>query len=394
MGRLTFRDPGRYLRVLTGVQESLLDKIPGERARYTAAGGVVLGAAVIAVVSMTVALGIILGGVTSPLVLPLAILWGLFILNLDRWLMSTVTVASGVRRLSRFLPRILLAAVFGVIIAEPLLLGVFHSAVIQQVRDDRTAKAEAFERHLVSCNPSDGSAPGPACGAGLNIPGNPVVIQKSLAETQRQHRQRAQDVQRSQKRYRDLELEERRQCFINNPGAGPLCNRAREIKKQYRQSSNLDKEEAALGYLSAKVADLTTDLQSAQSRYQASVAASIDEKVREKRSHEAGIGLHERLNALPELAAANTSVHAAQWALRIFFIMLDVLPVLVKLLGGVTTYDRMAADDLDRHEHDHRLIEGVESYEASTQAALRRYEIELNAGTTRARFIELQRISR
>lgn len=394
MGRVTFRDPGRYLRVLVGVRESLLEVIPGERARYTATGGVVLGTAVIAVVSMTVALGIAFGGVASPLVLPLAILWGLFILNLDRWLLSTVTVATGVRRLVRFLPRIMLAAVFGVIIAEPLLLGLFDSAVVQQVRDSRTAKSEAYERHLVSCNPSNGSAPGPGCGASLNIPGNPVVdVQKSLVETQRQRRQKDQDVQRSQKEYDKLVLDERRECFLHNPGVGPRCNRAREIKQQYRDSSGLDADKAALGVLSAKVAALTTEVQNAQNRYQASVAAAIDGKVREKRSHEAGIGLHERLNALPELAADNTSVYAAQWALRIFFIMLDALPVLVKLLGGVSAYDRMAADDLDRREHDYRLVEGVESYRVSTEAALRRYEIDLEAEAARTRFIELQRMS-
>src|SRR5262249_23062243 len=126
---------GVLLRRLAGVQEDTLDVVPGERARYTSMGGVVLGTAAIATISMGVAMYIVFVPRASPVVIVFpavfTALWGLFILNLDRWLMSTVVERDGWTRVVRFLPRIILAVIFGVIIAEPLLLGVYNSAIVK-----------------------------------------------------------------------------------------------------------------------------------------------------------------------------------------------------------------------------------------------------------------------
>jgi hypothetical protein len=135
---------GVQLRRLAGVQESTLDKVPGERARYTSMGGVVLGTAAIATVSMAVAMYAVFGSLTNPVTIVFTLIWGLFILNLDRWLMSTIVDRDGWARFVRFLPRIVLAVIFGVIIAEPLLLGVYSTGATPRparLRIHRTASA-------------------------------------------------------------------------------------------------------------------------------------------------------------------------------------------------------------------------------------------------------------
>src|SRR2546430_5809407 len=136
---------GRLLRLLTGVDEEVIAAVPSERARYTAMGGVVLGTATMAMFSMSVALYSVFGEV-NPIAFGFVPVWGLFILFLDRWLMASTSTRAAGERFRKLFPRFLLATVFGVIIAEPLLLGIFHTAIDQRIRDDRAAAILQQER--------------------------------------------------------------------------------------------------------------------------------------------------------------------------------------------------------------------------------------------------------
>jgi len=51
------RGPGRLLRVLAGVDETVLDHAPSERPRYTALGGVVLSTATVALPQLSLLVG-------------------------------------------------------------------------------------------------------------------------------------------------------------------------------------------------------------------------------------------------------------------------------------------------------------------------------------------------
>ena len=64
---------GRWIRVLAGVDERLLDRVPQERARYTGLGGVVLGTATIAAFSMWFAVSQLLGFSHPLIVVPVLI---------------------------------------------------------------------------------------------------------------------------------------------------------------------------------------------------------------------------------------------------------------------------------------------------------------------------------
>ncbi|WP_244204482.1 DUF4407 domain-containing protein, partial [Streptomyces africanus] len=77
----------RRLRALTGVDEELLARVRYERSKYTALGGVVLGTSVIAAFSMWNFATEALGGVSFVALVP-TVIWMLFVLNLDRWLVT------------------------------------------------------------------------------------------------------------------------------------------------------------------------------------------------------------------------------------------------------------------------------------------------------------------
>ena len=127
---------GRWIRVLAGVDERLLDRVPQERARYTGLGGVVLGTATIAAFSMWFAVSQLLG-FSHPLIVVPVLVWFLFILNFDRWLVSGALGSGWRRRVPTLLMRIAMAFLFGVIIAEPIVLRVFQTAIEQHIRDGR-----------------------------------------------------------------------------------------------------------------------------------------------------------------------------------------------------------------------------------------------------------------
>jgi Domain of unknown function (DUF4407) len=126
------RGVGRGLRMLVGVDEELLRYVPTERHQYNALGGQILSTATIAGFSMIVALSQVLGH-GSPVIVPSAIVWALFVLSLDRWLLSSSTSARWTRRMSLLLPRFVLALLLGVLIAEPLILRVFQPAIEQEL---------------------------------------------------------------------------------------------------------------------------------------------------------------------------------------------------------------------------------------------------------------------
>jgi hypothetical protein len=66
------------------------------------------------------------------------------------------------------------------------------------------------------------------------------------------------------------------------------------------------------------------------------------------RGGHAGSGLLARLDALDAIAARHASVNVAQYALQLFFVLLSVLPVLVRILGlfgPPSGYDWVAAEE-------------------------------------------------
>jgi len=164
---------GPKLRALAGAQHDILAPLPSERPRYTAMGSVVLGTALMAMLSMGIALFSVFGKFQL-MILPIVLVWGWFILGLDRYLMAIATTPL------KAIPRIILAMAFGVIIAEGLLLGLFHTAIEERVAADRTAELDARKTDLLRCNPipSSNAAPAsdaPAINAAPTTPGAAAV---------------------------------------------------------------------------------------------------------------------------------------------------------------------------------------------------------------------------
>ncbi len=311
------RGPGRALRLLTGADESILDAVPSERARYTAMGGVVLGTALMAMFSMTVALICVFDGF-HPSILLFVPVWGGFILFLDRWLMSSTAASHGWARFRKMLPRLGLAVVFGVIIAEPLLLGVFNAAIEKRIMDDRLASVERYESDLKLCNPVPGS-PGDApdarakndekcAGLPFTVKSDTTAIEKEIADTNTQIDELKKEVDADAKEYAKMEDLARRECngtpgagLTGQSGQGPNCRRLRDKADEFRRDQQMVANQAKLKELNEKVIKLNTDLGNTRAAAAGQINETIAQRVADYKSNQREIGLLERLGALGDL---------------------------------------------------------------------------------------------
>ncbi|WP_239310576.1 DUF4407 domain-containing protein [Frankia sp. Cj3] len=133
---------GRLLARLGGANLAVLDQGPKETGRYIAMGIVLLSTAFLAVLSMTFAMANGLH-VRQPGALLVGLAWGGVIINLDRLLILSLRTRAGTwRTVAMIMPRILMAALLGVVIATPLTLRIFQPEIQTQLGLDNIDTAE------------------------------------------------------------------------------------------------------------------------------------------------------------------------------------------------------------------------------------------------------------
>ena len=130
--RKRFR-PGDLMARLGGGDADLLREFPHERAKFIQMAGVLLTTSGIAVISMTFALH---GALREPLgwAIVFGLVWGMIILNLDRFLvLSMGSIRNKGRLLAIFLPRFAMAVVLAAVISTPLVLRIFANDIKEQL---------------------------------------------------------------------------------------------------------------------------------------------------------------------------------------------------------------------------------------------------------------------
>ena len=142
----------------------------------------------------------------------------------------------------------------------------------------------------------------------------------------------------------------------------------------------------------AQIAALGGEVADSQALFEQTRDELVAARVEEVRSHQGPIGLLERMNALHELAATSAALFLGTWAVRLFFVLADCLPVVVKFSGGSSEYDKIVRAqasgsvrrhaqemellraEADHHVQRHRADLDVELQQLRAEAALRRGE--------------------
>ncbi|MFD5873972.1 DUF4407 domain-containing protein [Streptomyces sp. NPDC060322] len=343
-------DAARWLRALTGVDEELLARVRYERSKYTALGGVVLGTSVIAAFSMWNFATEALGKVSLVAVVP-TVIWMLFVLNLDRWLVTPQPNAR--RRLGPLLMRLLIALMLGTVIAEPLVLRIFQTAIEENVADERTDSIDQLRTNLVRCNPvpsttrtvtpegcertyilSFGETPGERAEELTALRSDTAAVQKR--------------VDRDTTRLESMDSEVRDECrrLIRTAATGLYqrtseCLRLRDKAQDYRTTHRTDEDEKRLALMNSRISKIEAEQTVSRGAFLQTRAEGIEARLDEERAKQKEIGVLERMRALDQLATGSPVLFVGIWLVRLLFILLDVLPVLVKYLSGESTYDRM-----------------------------------------------------
>lgn len=366
----------RRMAVLGGADNDVLDEVPEEQPRFVQMFFVLLGTALVSALSMMFAL---LTGVRVAIWLaaPLALVWGLIIFNLDRFLTSTMrSTRNIVRLLGLAVPRVIMAALIGIVVAEPLVLQVFQNDIAREVNstnvtqalNDQDAVAGGPEKQALDAASAQVSALENQAATGI-VAGTSSTSAESAAA------QQTVDQLTQQLAAQQGVIDQARavyQCELTGQGAGtvPGCTGVAG------DGASSDAAQAQLAQAQAAYDGLSTQLQQAQATLTAANAAGTDAAAssaeqnkqqaedqlpaartqyeaalaayNERSSSVAGgnaqaVGLLSQITALERLSEREPTLRWAHWLIAALFFMIELLPVLVKVLtgfGGPSLYER------------------------------------------------------
>ena len=345
---------GKLLSTIAGAREEILREFPAERVRFQRLGWVVLISSGIAAVSMWIALADILG-LNPVLALPIALLWGLVIIGIDRWLI-TPTRPRGPRRWAVAVPRLLLTVLLASIISIPIVLRIFQPEVNNQIARIDARRANSYlagqqypqitakVNQLQAQVANQESVTNERVQVLLNDSADPQI--QSLTE------QLKTWLGREQKYYNLW------QCQLYGtapnglrcqPGNGPLAQSSRQAYEQAKQqvatiNSEITERKNALS------SDSVTYTSATRLQASASTLASARAELQHYQMQQANLrdqyastlprtGLPIRLQALGELTSGKGTLQLACFLLFLLFFWIECLPVTVKLLQGPGNYE-------------------------------------------------------
>jgi hypothetical protein len=355
----SFARLGRWLRFVAGVDESVMDRVKYLRAWYASLGAAVLMTGVIAGCSMWFAVQQATSASPVLAVAP-AVVWFVFIVVVDRWIVSA-RPGDGWQRFVLLATRGTLALLFGIVIAEPLVLKVFENQIVQHVEETRSANLNATASRYIACNPDPvdaTAAPAPSdcihSGHDLGIAIALAAQERQLAELKQQAAQLRETLQAERAELSRLQQAAMNECAGRSGpgltgvyGEGINCRRNTEAANAYETSVPWAEQEALLLDLQRQIAELQPAVTDGQRNFTDLRGALIAERLAELPQPDEPIGLLERMEVLGVLSAGNASLLVGVWLVRLLFIAVDCSPVLMKIASGKTHYDRWVDGTLD-----------------------------------------------
>jgi hypothetical protein len=355
--------------------EVLRQAPPAARMRFVQMAGVLLTTSGLAVLSMSFALhdGLQVSWLAA---VPFGLLWGFIILNLDRFLVLSMSAARGGRQLLLMAtPRLAMAVVLAVVISTPLVLRVFAGDITTEVftmQLERSAaqkklEANSNEQHLVSQLARKIAADRSVLAGNLQVRVGSPELATATANVNRLQAQKAQDQTNADNALAAWRCElygSGANCAgaSNKPGPGPI---AQGKKMQYEQavsalsgvSSQLRAALAAQKSAQRGVGQTqATTLAAEQSAARAELPGLVklyntDTKVLQQISAQGttdnrkGIGILTQMQALAALSRQSSTVEATHIAVGLLFFLIEILPVMVKILLSLcpeTPYEAIA----------------------------------------------------
>jgi hypothetical protein len=311
-----------FLWWCAGAHQKLLKDFPSEQVKYAGLGGVILATFALASLSAGYAIYSIFGNLGWTVAF--AVIWGFIIFNFDRFLVSTMRKygVSRNRQLTMAIPRLALAILIGVTIARPLELKIFEKEINVKMVENMHKKIQLNDSLLEMEHKAQIAA---AEGERTRITTRRRSIEDTLGGLQAAYVQEADGTGGSGKRGIE-ELTKLKQTAFNNAAtqyAPELAALGIELKTQ-----------------DSIIASSRTGMEQKRKAYEATAAANM--------------GFLERNKALSDLSDQESSVWWTTLLVSLLIILIEIGPVLSKLIMPVGPYDvalareellQMAADE-------------------------------------------------
>ena len=296
-----------FLWWCSGAHQKLLKQFPSEHSKYSGLGAVLLATFVLATISAGYAIYTVFGNWLWTI--GFAIIWGLIIFNFDRFLVSTMRKYGVSRRkqIMMAVPRLALALLIGVVIARPLEMKIFEKEINvkmtknlhDKIRLNDSLLAMEYKNQLVNADTER-----------QRLLGRKLAIEDTLHNLQSAYLQEADGTGGSRQRGID--------------------NITRLKQDAFHLARNQFAPELLLLEQNMKSQDSTTTV----------AKASMEDKRKQfEQTAMANMGFLERNKALADLSAEEGSVFWASWLISLLIILIEIGPVLSKLMMPLGPYD-------------------------------------------------------
>lgn len=311
-----------FLWWCAGAHQKLLKPFASEHMKYSGLGGVLLATLVLAALSSGYAIYSVFGNWFFTIAF--AGVWGLIIFNFDRFLVTTMRKYGVSRRkqLLMALPRLALAVLIGLTIARPLELKIFEKEINVKMTENQHRKIQRNDSLLQI--------------------ENKLQMQNAEAERQRltARKQALEDT-----------LHNLQSAYVQEAdGTGGSGRRGIENLTRMK----MDAYNRAQTQYSPELADLDRGIRVQDSILFDSKAGLQQKRKQYEAATLANMGFLERNKALSDLSDEEPSVWWTSLMISLLIILIEVGPVLSKLIMPVGPYDialareellQMAADE-------------------------------------------------
>lgn len=296
----------------SGIHRSILKKTPTDTNKYIGIGATIFFTGLLAAISAGYAIYTVFDSWITSVIF--ALVWGLMIFNLDRYLVSSMKHRGSVARdFFTALPRIVMAVVISIVISKPLELKIFEKEINaelvsmeQEVYKTQSEKVQDRFKTQISA----------------------LQNEINTLKTEIQTKQTKRD-----------ELSRLAQQEADGTGGSKQKNLGPIYKAKKQDAEKAEEELKALLAINQPLIDAKeksiSDIQTQQSTEIKGLAKT------------ALGGFASRIDALSRLAANSNAIWMASIFIMLLFIIIETAPIFVKLISGRSPYEYV----LHKHEH-------------------------------------------
>ena len=301
------KSQSNFLWWCAGAHQEILRQHPSEQTKYAGLGGVILATFVLAGLSAGYAIYSVFGNILWTLLF--AIVWGLIIFNFDRFLVSTMRKYGVTKRKQIWMaiPRIILALIIGITIARPLELKIFEKEINIKVAENAHKKMLMNDSLLQLENKAQLQT---ATLERDRLQARKFSLQDTLQRLQQEYVQEADGTGGSQQRGIERLTRLKMDAYNN-------------ARVQFQPE--LAMLESSINTQDSIISDARGSLEGKRKQYEASLLANV--------------GFLERNKALSDLSDEEPSVFWTSLLISLLIILIEIGPILSKLIMPVGPYD-------------------------------------------------------